>query len=139
LHLRHQGVQMLIMATQQENAYVFFFFFAFSKLGSATALERSFRARYKKPPPCRTNIYHWYKRMEQEGCFSTGMNTWRPRVFEEAVNRFRVTFQRSPRKSARRGSCEQGLPQATVWRIRRRIEMSPYRLHLLQNYESCRK
>jgi len=66
--------------------------------------------------------------MEQEGRISTKDSTWRSSVLEEAVNRVRVTFQRSPRKSERRASCEQGLPQ----RIRRRTEMSTYRLHLLQ-------
>ena len=81
---------MLIMATQQERAYTFFLLFA--KLGSSTAMERSIRVRHKKPPPCRKNIYRWYKRMEEEGCISTGVRTWRPRVFEEAVNRVRVTF-----------------------------------------------
>jgi hypothetical protein len=47
------------------------YFLLFAKLGSATAMQRSFRARSKKPPPCRTNLYRWYKSMEQEGCIPT--------------------------------------------------------------------
>ena len=104
----------------------------FAKLPSATAMQRTFCARHKKPPTCHTNIYRWYKRMEQEGCIYNGKSTCWPSFTEAAVNGVRVTFQRSPKKSARRGSREQGLPQSMVWRIRRRSETRLYRLYLLQ-------
>jgi hypothetical protein len=89
--LRHQRVQMLIMATQQENLTLFLLF---AKLGSATAMERSFRARYKKPPLRRTNIYRWYKKMEQVGCISTACTCCRIKSHVEKDNDFvnRPTF-----------------------------------------------
>jgi hypothetical protein len=130
MHFSHNGAPVFIMATQQENAcYVL----QFAKLCFAIAVKISFRARYKKPAPCRRKIYRWYKRMEQEWYTCKAKNTGRPRVSEEAVNRIRVTFQRSPRKSTRRVNRALGLPESMFWRIhRKQIQMSPYRLHLLQ-------
>ena len=43
------------------------------------------------------------------------------------------SFERSPRKSTRRGSRELGIPQPTVWRVlRRRLLFKPHRLQLVQ-------
>jgi hypothetical protein len=95
-HFHHHGHQC--SSWWQERA---FYVLQFAKLGSAIAVQRSFHARFKKPTPCRRNIYHWYKSMHSKGK-STG---W-PHVSQEAVICVCVTFQRSPRKSTRRVSRE---------------------------------
>ena len=71
--------------------------------------------------------------MKEQGSICKCKSTGRSRVPEEAVNSVRAAFHHNPRKSTRRASRELSLPQSTVWRIlRKRIKISPYRLHLLQ-------
>ena len=54
-------------------------------------------------------------------------------MIEERVERVSDAFARSPKKSVRRASRELAIPVMSVWRILRRcLQLSPYRLQLLQ-------
>jgi len=109
----------------------------FIKTEPATAVHRAFLLRFNIQPPTRLKISHWKHQFEQIGCLCKGKSSGRPRVSEENVRRIQESFERSPRKSTRRASRELGIPQLTVWRVlRRRVLFKPYRLQLVQLFES---
>jgi hypothetical protein len=54
-------------------------------------------------------------------------------VSGEKGERVRAPFAHSPKKYVRRASRELAMPQMTVWKVlRKRLQMRPYRLQLLQ-------
>jgi hypothetical protein len=60
-----------------------------------------------------------------------------PRVSEESVERVRRCFLRNPKKSVRHASRELEMSTMTVRRaLRKRLEMKPYRLHLVKFLQS---
>ena len=105
-----------IMATMQNKI---FYVCEFIKPESATAVQRAFRLRFNIHPPKRKSICRWNHQFEQIGCLCKGKSSGRPRVSEENVRRIQESFERSPRKSARKASRELGIPQPTVWRVMR--------------------
>ncbi|GBM58917.1 hypothetical protein AVEN_80717-1 [Araneus ventricosus] len=105
----------------------------FNKCHSVITMQRRFRQRYNQEPPNANNIRRWHRMFEETGCLCKGKTSGRPRVSAENVERFRRTYERSPRKSTYEGSRELQMPQKTVWRVlRKRLKMKPYVIQLVQ-------
>ena len=118
------------MASPQQKA---FRVLEFAKTNSVVTVQRAFRRRFDINPPSPKNIRRWFRQFQESGCLFKGKCPGRPRVSEEQVVRIRATFEGSPRKSKNRASRELAITQSTIWRVlRRRLNLKPYRLHLVQ-------
>ncbi|XP_031330713.1 uncharacterized protein LOC116161496 [Photinus pyralis] len=105
----------------------------FAKTESVVTVQRAFRIKFGCAPPGDNNIRRWYHQFQDTGCLCKGKSTGRPRTSEESVEQVRNSLTRSPMKSVRKASRELAIPVTTVWRVlRRRLELRPYRLQLLQ-------
>lgn len=108
--------------------------FWFEESKSATTVQRNFRTKYAKNPPCRPTIYEWHKCFVETGCsVKHKKSSGRPSTSDEVVEQVRQSFVNSPTKSTRRASRELQVPHMTVWRVlRKRLHLKPYRLSLVQ-------
>jgi hypothetical protein len=121
---------VLKMATPQQRSWCVL---QLAKKESVTAVQRAFRSQFHTEPPSRVSIYAWYKKFEHKGCICKDKSPGRPSVSDEAVDRVRACFQRSPQKSTRRASRELQLPQTTISKILRKpLLMKPYKLQLVR-------
>ncbi|GFU10114.1 DUF4817 domain-containing protein [Trichonephila clavipes] len=118
------------MATSEQKAFCVLHF---ARTESAITVQRAFHIKFGCQPPKDNDIRRWHHQFETTDCLCKGKNTERPRHSEESVTRVRETFLRSPNISVRRASRELAMPMRTVWKVlRKRLELRPYRLHLLQ-------
>jgi hypothetical protein len=100
---------------------------------SVVSVQRHFRTKFGTDPPSGKSFWMWYLQFKDTGCICKRNSTGRPSTEEEAVERVRTSFVRSPRKSAYRASRELGIPEKNVWRVLwKRLQTRPYRLQLLQ-------
>ena len=117
------------MATREQKAFCVL---QFAKTESVNRVQHAFRIKFHCNSPS-VNIRRWYHQIEDTRCLCKGKNSGRPSMIEERVERVSDAFARSPKKSVRRASRELAIPVMFVWRIlRRRLELRPYRLQLLQ-------
>jgi hypothetical protein len=101
----------------------------FAKSSSCTSVQLCFRKRFRKDPPPRASMQRWSDNCENQGCICKKETSGRPRVSDEA------TFNRSVRKSVRKGSCELQMPKTTLWQVlRRRVRMKPYNATLTNRW-----
>jgi hypothetical protein len=100
---------------------------------SVVSVQRHFRTKFGRDPPSGKSIRKWYSQFQDTGCIFKRKSTGRPSIGEEAVERIRASFARSPQNSTYRADREFGIPQKTIWRVLwKRLRMRPYRLQLLQ-------
>ncbi|PNF24991.1 hypothetical protein B7P43_G07957 [Cryptotermes secundus] len=105
----------------------------FSKVESATAMQRAFRPKFNIQPPTRKSIYRWNKQFHETGSLCKGKSPGQSHVSEENAEHIRVSFERSQMKSTHSTSRELGLSQTTVWGVLRcRLVYKPYHLQLAQ-------
>ncbi|PNF34548.1 hypothetical protein B7P43_G10738 [Cryptotermes secundus] len=104
-----------------------------SASGCDRELQREFRARFQKDAPHKNNTIRWYRQFVETGCLCKGKSRGRPRVSDDNIERVRVAFQRSPRKSVGRGSRELGMSKMTESKVlRKRLCFKPYKMLLVQ-------
>ena len=105
----------------------------YARTQSPKTVQRAFFAKFAKNAPTSKQIWTWHHIFKDEGCLCRAKGSGRPSTSEEKVEQVRETFLRSPRKSVRRASAETQIPRTTVWRVlRKRLQMKPYRLQLVQ-------
>lgn len=123
--------------SQQDKAFCVL---QFAKTESWTCVQRAFRRKFEKEAPERKSIVRWHAKFVKDGCLCPSKRTGRPSTSKDAVEQVRTAFQRSPRKSVRRASRELQLAPATVWRVlRKRLQMVPYKLKLVQQLKDTDK
>ena len=66
---------------------------------SVVTAQRAFRAKYAKDPPAGKIIRGWYKQFTETGCLCKRKPSGRPLTAEDDVERVRVNFLHSPKKS----------------------------------------
>jgi hypothetical protein len=72
-------------------------------------------------------MQRWSDNAENQGRICKMKSRGRPRVCDETVRQVEATFNRSPRKCARKGSRELEMPKPCVWQVlRRRVRKKPY-------------
>ena len=69
------------MASQQEKAFCVL---GFEVSSSVIAVQREFRARFRKDAPHRNNITRWYRQFVETGCLCKG-KPGRPRVSDDNI------------------------------------------------------
>jgi hypothetical protein len=95
---------------------------------SVVSVQRHFRLKFGRDAPSGKSIRKWYSQFQDRGCICNQKSTGHPSIGEEAVERVRATFARSPQKSTYRAGRELHIPQKIVWRVlRKRWQMRPYR------------
>jgi hypothetical protein len=118
------------MATQIEKAKCVIWFI---EARSATTVQPPYRNTIQKVPPTSKSIYTWRKQFEETGCFCKEKSPGTPRVAGNTIEAVRRSHMQSPSKSTSRASRELDIPQPTAWKIlRKRLEMRPYKIQLLQ-------
>jgi hypothetical protein len=109
----------------------------FAKYKSVVSLLRAFRQQFQSDPLSANSMRHWYQQFQTAECLCERKSAGYPHVSEESVDRVRQCFLCSPKKSVHHTSCELEMSTMTVWRVlRKRLEMKPYCLHLLQFLQS---
>jgi hypothetical protein len=122
------------MATPEQKAFCVL---QFAKYESVVSLQRVFGRQFQSDPQSANSIRRWYQQFQTKGCLCKGKSTRRLRAPEESVERVRQSFLRSPKKSVCHASRELEMSTMTVWGVlRKRLEMKPYRLHLVQFLQS---
>jgi hypothetical protein len=106
----------------------------FEQNHSATLVQRWFHTNYGKEAPTRKSIYKWHKSFAETGCICAKKKNSGIQLSGKTAERVRVSFLRSPQKSARRENRELGdVSHMTVWRVlRKRLSFRPYKFQLLQ-------
>jgi hypothetical protein len=100
---------------------------------SVVSVQRHFRTKFWTDTPSGKLVLEWYLQFQDTGCICKQKLTGQPSTEEEAVERVRTSFIRSPRKSTYRASQELGIPQKTIWRVlQKRLQLRTYRLQLLE-------
>lgn len=118
------------MATVTEKSFCVL---EYARVFSTTTVQRAFRIQYGKQSPTRKSILRWYKQFKETGCLCKKKSSGRPSLSNDAVEKVRESFVRSPRKSTRVAGRELGMPHQTVWKVlRTKLQFKPYRLQLLQ-------
>ncbi|GFV57073.1 DUF4817 domain-containing protein [Trichonephila clavipes] len=77
------------------------------------SVKRVFRNHYGKEAPTNKSILRWYQQLGKTGCFCKKKISGRPSVSEEAVEKVKPSFVRSPRKSTRVAACKFEMLQKT--------------------------
>src|SRR5215469_8710531 len=89
-----------------------------AELKSVTCVQRRARKEWSVDPPTRKSIYEWDKTLRETGSLvSHAGKHHKHHVPEVNVDRVRVSFSRSPRKSIGRASRELGVPRSTLHKI----------------------
>ena len=133
LHLPLEALIAKMVTREQKDFCVL----QFAETESVIRVQRAFRIKFHCNPPSDSNIRRWYHQFEDTGCLCKGKSNGRPSMIVERVERVSDAFARSPKKSFRRASRELAIPAMSVCRIlRRRLQLRPYRLQLLQALKS---
>ena len=114
------------MATPQQKAFCVL---QFECCKSVVTVQHAFRRQFNRDSPNANNIRHGIISSQRpDVCVKASVA--RPSVSEENVQRVRVSFLRSLKKSVRKASRALGMPVLTVGKVlRKRLHMRPYRLH----------
>ena len=102
---------------------------------------RKFKTKYgKKYAPSAPMIKKWHEKFINSGCLCKGKRSGRPSISEDDVDKIRDVYLSSPKTSTRRVSQRLQMPQTTIWRVlRKRLQMKPYKLQLLQHLRKTDK
>ncbi|GFX46215.1 hypothetical protein TNCV_2298641 [Trichonephila clavipes] len=87
------------------------------RLSGGQSLQPTDSNRYGKEAPNNKRILRWNHHFEKTGCLRKKKSSNRPSVSEEAMERVKQIFVRSPRMPTKVAACELGMLQKTVWKI----------------------
>jgi hypothetical protein len=76
---------------------------------SVVTVHRAFRAEYANDTPTDNTIRAWYKQFTETGCLCNQKSSGRPLTAEDDVERVRVSFLYSPKKSKGTAAKELGM------------------------------
>jgi hypothetical protein len=68
---------------------------------SVVSVQRHFRTNFGTDPPSDKSVGKWYLKFQYKGCICKRKSTGRSSKEEEALERVRTSFVRSPRKSGK--------------------------------------
>ena len=77
-------------------------------------VQRAFRAKYAKNPPTDKTILACYKQFTETGCLCKQKSSGRPLTPEDDVERFRVSFLHSVKKTTGTAAKELSMSKITV-------------------------
>lgn len=92
----------------------------FAKSGSIDKVRPAFRCKFNNEPPTHKQIHEWHKTFGEDGCVYKGKYSGHSHTPNENAQRIQTTFECSRRKSIKRTSSDQLIPQITVWHVLRK-------------------
>jgi hypothetical protein len=125
----HESGSLSVMASPQEKVQCVLWY-AESK--SVVTVQRNFRRAYRKDAPTDKSIRKWYQQFQETGSVVKGHSPGRPSTSQDDIERIRVAFQRSQKRSVRHVSRQLQIPKITVHDVvHRRLKLRAYRLQLV--------
>jgi hypothetical protein len=88
---------------------------------SVVTVHRAIRAEYTKDPPTGKTIRAWYTQFTETGCMCKQKLCGRPLTDEDDVERVRVSFLHSPKKSTETAANELSMSKTIIPLTLRRL------------------
>lgn len=96
-------------------------------------VQRQFRNKYKRTPPCVNTIKSWYRKFQETGSVADRKRSGRPRMDVDSIDAVRDLFDENPRISSRQAATYLDMPQSSVMKIlHKELHLRPYKIQRVQ-------